>query len=62
MFVLYYVLYILCCLLCFASGKVLTLANLQRFSMKDLVIFGKKRQTGGVFLWSIWLFAREVHV
>ncbi len=51
MFVLYYVLYILCCLLCFASGKVLALANLQRFSMKDLVIFGKKRQTR----WSVSL-------
>lgn len=41
---------------------VLSLANQHHFSVKGLVVFGKKMQTGGVFLQSIWLFAREVHV
>lgn len=47
--------FVLCCafilfvMFCF-FGKVLASANLQHFSMTDLVVFGKKRQTGGVFL------------
>lgn len=58
----YYLFSLLFNVVCFVFGKVLALADQQHFSVKGLVVFGRKMQTGGVFLQSIWLFAREVHV